>query len=87
MTARPWKNISAVTMRAAIVTEGTHPKVVRFVTYNVMADRYAVHIAKRGQLGRKLATGSGTPDEALLHGCADGWCINMPGVWKRGKAV
>jgi hypothetical protein len=73
-------------MQAAIVTGGTHSKVVRYVTYRPQDTRYAVHIARRGQLGRKLATGTGTPDEALLHGCAELWCINMPGVWKRGKA-
>ena len=84
MIAKPWKQISSVTLRAAISTEGTHPKVVRFVTYNVMADRYSVHIARRGQCGKKLATGTGTQADALLHGCAEGWCLNMPGVWKRG---
>jgi hypothetical protein len=81
--AKPWKQISSVTLRAAIVTEGTRPKVVRFVTYNVMADRYAIYIAKRGQCAKRLATGCGTPDAALLHACADNQFLNMPGVPKR----
>jgi hypothetical protein len=82
-----WKQISSVTLRAAISTEGTHPKVVRFVTYNVMADRYAVYVARRGQCDKRLATGYGTQADALLHGCADNQFLNCPGVWKKGKAV
>ena len=87
MTAKPWKQISSVTLRAAIVTEGTHPKVVRFVTYNVMADRYAIYVARRGQCAKRLATGGGSQADALLHGCAEGWCLNMPGVWKKTKGA
>jgi hypothetical protein len=74
-------------MRAAIVTEGTHPKVVRYVNYNVMAERYAVHIARRGQLGRKIASGFGPPDEAVRHGCADYQFIHMRGVWNRPRKI
>ena len=87
MTARPWKQISPVTLRAAIVTEGTHPKVVCFVTYHPQDTRYTIHIAHRGQLWRKLATGSGTPDEAVRHGCADYQFIHMRGVWNRPPKI
>ena len=68
--------------RISIVTAGTHSRVCRFVIYDATCGHYAVHIAKRGQCGKKLATGTGTQADALLHGCAEGWCLNMPGVWK-----
>ena len=70
--------------RMSIVTGGTHSRVCRFVIYDATCGHYAVHIAKRGQLGRKIASGDGPPDEAVKHGCADNQFLNMPGVWKRG---
>jgi hypothetical protein len=69
-------------MRAAILTGGTHSRVARFVEYDTRKGRYAVYVARCGRLGRRLVLAQGTPDEALLHGCAEGWCIDMPGVWK-----
>jgi hypothetical protein len=81
--ARQWKNISAVTVRAAIVTEGTHSKVCRFVTHNVMADRYAVYQARGGRCGKLLATGRGTQQTALLAGCADRYEIDKPHLWRK----
>jgi hypothetical protein len=86
MIAKPWKQISSVTLRAAIVTEGTHPKVCRFVTFRPKDGLHAIYVAKRGQCAKRLATGGGTQAEALLHGCADNQFLNCPGVWKKGKA-
>ncbi len=39
-----------------------------------------------GVIGKALAKGIGTQTDALLHGCAEGWCLNMPGVWRKGVA-
>lgn len=85
MTARPWKTISPVTLRAAIVTEGTHPKVCRFVTHNVMADRYAVYVARGGQCGKRLAVGRGTQMTALRAGCAEYYEIDKPHLWRQKR--
>ena len=83
MTAKPWKQISAVTLRAAIVTGGTHSRIVRYVTHNVMADSYAVYKAKRGRLVRKLATGAGSPQDAITAGCAAYYEIDKPHLWRQ----
>jgi hypothetical protein len=87
VTAIPWKPHYVNTLRAAIVTGGTHSRVCRYVTYRPQDTRYAVHIARRGQLGRKIASGVGPPDEAVRHGCADYQFIHMRGVWNRPPKI
>ena len=85
MTAKPFMPCGSY-LRAAIVTGGTHSRVCRFVKYYQHVGAYAVYVARRGRLGRRLVLAQGTPADALLHGCAQFWCLNMPGVWKKGVA-
>ena len=80
MTAKPFKPCGSY-LRAAIVTGGTHSRVCRFVAYHPNGE-YAVYIARGGRPAKSLVFGRGTQADALLHGCAEGWCIDMPGVWK-----
>jgi hypothetical protein len=81
MTAKPFKPCGGH-LRAAIVTGGTHSRVCRWVKYYQHVCAYAVYVARRGGYGRRLVYAQGTQADALLHGCAEGWCLNMPGVWK-----
>jgi hypothetical protein len=82
MTAKKFKPAVRGIMRAAIETGGTHSRVCRFVKYDTRNGRYAVYRAQGGRLGRRLVLAQGSQADALLHGCAEGWCLNMPGVWK-----
>jgi hypothetical protein len=81
MTVKPFKK-RGVSLRAAVWGAGTHSRVVRYVVYRPDG-RYSIHRASRGRLGRRLAVGRGTHEDALKHGCAEGWALDMPGVWKR----
>jgi hypothetical protein len=81
MTVKPFKKRGA-SLRAAVWGAGTHSRVVRYIVYRPDG-RYAIHRASRGRLGRRLAGGRGTQEDALKHGCAEGWALDMPGVWKR----
>jgi hypothetical protein len=81
MTVKPFKKRGA-SLRAAVWGAGTHSRVVRYVVYRPDG-RYAIHRAIQGRLGRRLAVGRGTQEDALKHGCAEGWALDMPGVWKR----
>jgi len=81
VTAKPFKPCG-VHLRAAIVTGGTHSRVCRLVKYYQHVGAYAVYVARRGGYGRRLVYALGSQADALLHGCAEGWCLNMPGVWK-----
>ena len=83
MTAKPWRVIRPNVIRAAIETGGTHSRIVRYVTHNVMADSYAVYKAKRGRLVRKLATGAGSMEDAITAGCAAYYEIDKPHLWRQ----
>jgi hypothetical protein len=82
MTAKPFKPAVRGIMRAAIWTGGAHSRVCRCVKYDTRTASYAVYRAIGGRLGRRLVQGQGSPADALLHGCAVFWAIDMPGVWK-----
>ena len=82
MTAKPFRPAVRGIMRAAIISGGPCPKVCRFVEFDTRKGRYAVYRAQGGRLGRRLVLAQGSQADALLHGCAGLWCIDMPGVWK-----
>ena len=87
MTASPWRPLYRHIVQTAIRSDGARGRVVRIVTHNPQNGRYYVYRARGGQLGRRLAKGTGTQQTALLHGCAAGWAMDMPGVWKKTKGV
>jgi hypothetical protein len=84
MTASPWRPLYRRIVQSAIRSDGARGRVVRIVTHNPQNDRYYVYWASGGVIGKLLAKGIGTQQTALLHGCAEVWCLNMPGVWKKG---
>ncbi len=87
MTASPWRPLYKQIVQSAIRSDGVRGHIVRIVTHNPQTDRYYVYRAIRGVIGKRLAKGIGTQQTALLHGCAEVWCLNMPGVWKKTKGV
>jgi hypothetical protein len=87
MTAKPWRPLYRRIVQSAIRSNGVRGHIVRIVTHNPQNDRYYVYRARGGVIGKLLAKGIGTQQTSLLHGCAKGWCLNMPGVWKKTKGV
>ena len=87
MTAKPWRPLYRQIVQSAIRSDGARGHVVRIVTHNPQTGRYYVYRALGGVIGKLLAKGIGTQQTALLHGCAAGWAMDMPGVWKKAKGV
>lgn len=82
------KQVGPEKWRLSIETGGTHSRIARFIMYDTSRHGgYTIHLARRGQLGRKIASGVGPPDEAVRHGCADYQFIHMRGVWNRPRKI
>ena len=85
MIDSPWRPLYRRVVQAAIRADGVRGRVVRIVTHNPDTDRYQVYLAQGGQIGRRMAVGYGTPDHALLAGCADMYEIDKPHLWRQKR--
>ena len=85
MTASAFRPLYHSVMQAAIRADGVRGSVVRIVTHNPQTDRYQVYLAKGGQIGRRLAVGSGTQQTALMAGCAAYYEIDKPHLWRQKR--